>query len=242
MILKSPATSLHSTVYSPIPAQWSLMLSSFLSFWPSLLFLCVLISCLRLTHSHLCTGLECCAFDPEAWRQHIHKQEWKKKTYTYQNFAMHIGYRTRPYQSIVVFTNPLSHTCIHYTWPKWCIAYYLWAVHEQMLWQLWFGKGSFDAVWLRAPCAGMFYSEWIGTDRTGQTHHPLWSSDSEGFSLCICCGDVYLFLCGGVVMDFLLCSLVTPMLSHKQQLNYKSVGLHYNETHPHPLYRRHCIL
>lgn len=74
-------------------------------------------------------------------------------------------------------------------------------------------------------------------DRTGQPHHhPLWSCDSQGFSVCICCIDVYLFLCGGVVMNFSLCSLVTPVLLHKQRLNYKSAVLHYNETHPHPLY------
>lgn len=202
------------------------MLSSFFSFGPSRCFGVPwsLVSD-SFTHSHLCAGLECCAFDPEAWRHHIHKQERKKKTYTYQNSAMHIGYRTHSYQSIVVYTNLLSHTCIHYTCSKWCSAYYLWAVHELMLWQLWFGKGSFDAVWLRAPCAGMFYSEWIGMDRTGQPRHPLQSCDSEEFSVCICRIDVYLFPCGGVVMDFFCVHWSHPVRSHKQQLNYKSAVL-----------------
>lgn len=136
---------------------------------------------------------------------YLNKKERKKHTLI----------KTLPCMSVItltlikalLFTQICCHIqCIrlHYTWSKWCIVYYLWAVHELMLWQLWFGKGSFDAVWLRAPCAGMLYFEWLGMDRTGQPHHhhPLRSCDSQGFSVCICCIDVYLFLCGGVVMNF----------------------------------------
>lgn len=59
-----------------------IVLKSVSSFLPFLFILSVFLflsSCLWLTHSHLCAGLECCAFDPLAWRQHIHKHKRKKK-------------------------------------------------------------------------------------------------------------------------------------------------------------------